>query len=39
MSNIEDNEGLESLERSLTLNLDHQYDEGSSGSMRHGQGV
>ncbi|MBM3803439.1 MAG: RNA polymerase sigma factor RpoD [Acidimicrobiia bacterium] len=27
MSNIEDNEGLESLERSLTLGLDDKYDE------------
>jgi len=27
MANIEDNEGLESLERSLTLGLDDKYDE------------
>ena len=27
MSNIEDNEGLENLERSLTLGLDDKYDE------------
>ncbi|MCI0419384.1 MAG: RNA polymerase sigma factor RpoD [Acidobacteria bacterium] len=27
MSNIEDNEGLESIERSLTLGLDDKYDE------------
>jgi RNA polymerase primary sigma factor len=27
MANIEDNEGLENLERSLTLNLDDKYDE------------
>ena len=27
MANIEDNEGLENLERSLTLGLDDKYDE------------